>query len=77
MNFLEQRAAHDTQADKYRARLQRGAELIPGLRAQDCETAAILGDQLAAGEITQADWDLYVESMHRENRVRTPQPKAN
>ena len=29
----------------------------------------------AAGEITQAVWDLWVETMHRENRVR--QPKAN
>lgn len=63
---------HNTEADAYRARLQRGAQLIPGLRLQECETAAILGDQLAAGEITQADWDLYVEAMHRENRVRTP-----
>lgn len=73
--YQQQRQVHNTEADRYRARLQRGAELVPGLRAQDCETAAILGDQLAAGEITQADWDPWVETMHRENRVR--QPKAN
>ena len=73
--YQQQRQVHNTEADRYRARLQRGAELVPGLRAQDCETAAILGDQLAAGEITQADWDLWVETMHRENRVR--QPKSN
>lgn len=71
--FYHQRQAHDTEADRYRARLQRGTELIPGLRLQECETAAILGDQLAAGEITQANWDLYVETMHRENRVCSQQ----
>lgn len=71
-SYQQQRQAHNTEAEAYRARLRRGAQLIPGLRMQECETAAILGDQLAAGEITQADWDLYVEAMHREGRVRTP-----
>lgn len=72
-SYQQQRQVHNTEADRHRARLQRGAELIPGLRLQDCATAAILGDQLEAGEITQADWDLYVEAMHRENRVRKPE----
>jgi len=70
----DEQAASDSKVSEYNRRVALGAERVPGLRLQDLEQAGIMAELLDKGEITQAEWDKYVDQLKAENRIVLTDP---
>jgi len=66
--------AEEASVTEYNRLRSVGATAVPGVRSQDMENAGKLWEMLQRGEITQADWDKYVEDLYSSNKAQRPEP---
>jgi hypothetical protein len=58
------------------ARLQRlGTEKVPGVRLGGAEETGKMWEMLQNGDISQIEWDAYVERLYAEGRANRPKPE--
>ena len=72
----KEQSESDKQAEEYNRIRSVGAEAVPGIRSQDMETAGKLWEMLQAGNITQEDWDKYLEELYASDKAPRPEPPA-
>ena len=74
MDRQKQQSESDKQAEEYNRIRKVGADAVPGIRSQDMETAGKLWEMLQAGNITQEDWDKYLEELYSTDKAPRPEP---
>jgi len=58
------------------ARLQRlGTEKVPGVRLGGAEETGKMWEMVQNGDISQIEWDAYVERLDAEGRANRPKPE--
>uniref|UniRef100_A0A6M3IZL3 Uncharacterized protein n=1 Tax=viral metagenome TaxID=1070528 RepID=A0A6M3IZL3_9ZZZZ len=55
--------------------VEEGQKAVPGIRPQDAEEAGRMSYLLAKGEATQKEFDDWVETARKENRIREEKPE--
>jgi len=67
-------AEANKQVDEYNRLVSVGQAAVPSVRLQDAETAGKLWEMLQRGEVTQDEWDKYVEDLYASNKATRPEP---
>ena len=70
----KEKAERDKQIDEANRLIEVGKVAVPGVRLQDAEEAGKLWEMKGRGELSQEDWDKYVEDLKASNKIAAPEP---
>lgn len=70
----QQQAARNAEVQEETRLREVGKTAVPGVRMGDQREAGFMYELLQKGEVSQAEWDTYVEDLYASNKATKPEP---